>query len=68
VNRRAAGVATVGEERSVVRKDGDIRRPFGHGELVDRRKLTGVVGEKARDADDAPNAEDETPIEEPPEA
>ncbi len=39
VNCRATGIAAIGDERAVGGEDGDIRRPFRHGELVDRRQL-----------------------------
>jgi hypothetical protein len=63
-DRAPAGLAPVGEERAVARHDGDVRRPLRHCELVDRRQLRGVIGDDARDRDEAPQAEDEGRIDE----
>ena len=43
----AAGVAAIGDQRAVVGEDGDVGRPLGHRELIDRRQLAGVIGEEA---------------------
>ena len=45
-DRRAAGVAAIGDQRAVVGEDGDVRRPLRHRELIDRRQLAGVVGDE----------------------
>ena len=65
MHRRAAGVAAIGQERAVVGENGDIGRTLGHRELVDRRQLTGVIGEQAGDADEAPDGEHESPVDQP---
>ena len=61
-DRRAACVATIGDERAVVGEDGDIGRPLGHRELIDRRQLARVIGEKPAEEDGAPNREHDAPI------
>ena len=53
-DRRAAGVAAVGDERAVVGEDGDVGRPLRHRELVDRRKLARVVGDEPAECDERP--------------
>ena len=64
---RAAGVAAIGEERSVVSKDRDVGRPLGHGELVDRRELARTIGDDSSECDHGPNAEHEGPVDRAPE-
>ena len=65
VDRAAAGLAAVGEERAVGGEDGDVRRALRHRELVDRRQLRGVIGDDAGDRDDGPQAEHDAAIDEP---
>ena len=45
-DRGAAGVAAIGDERAVVGEDGDVGRPLGHRELIDRRQLARVIGDE----------------------
>ena len=47
-DRRAAGVAAIGDQRAVVGEDGDIGRALGHRELVDRRQLARLDRRRAR--------------------
>ena len=61
-DRRAAGVAAIGDERAVVGEDGDVGRPLRHRELIDRRKLARVIGDERAERDDAPDREHEAPI------
>ena len=61
----AAGVAAVGEQRAVDAQDLDVGRPLGDRQLVDRGKLARIIGERGAQADDAPYAENERPIEQP---
>ncbi len=59
-----ARVAAIGERRAVVGHDRDVRRPFRHGELVDRRQLARVIGDGAAGPERSPDAENEAPIDE----
>ena len=64
-DRRAARVAAIGDERAVIGEDGDIGRPLGHRELIDRRQLARVIGEKAGRGRSAPQTrEHDAPIDE----
>ena len=53
-DRGAAGVAPIGDERAVVGQDGDVRRPLGHRELIDRRQLARVVDDERNRRDQRP--------------
>ncbi len=64
MNRRPASVAAIGEQRPVLREDGDIGRPFGDRELIDGRQLRGILGHDERGADVAADAEHQHPIDE----
>ncbi len=61
---RAAGVAAIGEHVAVDAENGDVRRALGHGKLVDRRQLRGVIGEHAGRRDRAPPAQHQNPVDE----
>ena len=61
-DRRPAGVAAIGDERAVVGEDGDVGRAFRHRQLVDRRQLARLIGDKPRERDHAPDAKHEGPI------
>ena len=60
----AAGVAAIGDERAVVGQDGDVRRPLGHRELIDRRQLARVVDDERNRRDHAPHREHGAPVDE----
>ena len=64
-DRRAAGVAAIGEKRPVHTQHGDIRRAFWDGEMVDMRQLRAVIDEKPARADHAPDEEHEAPVDQP---
>ena len=62
-DRRAAGIAAIGEQRAVHGQHGDIGRALGHRELVDMRQLRAIEHEQAAGADHAPDRQHETPVE-----
>ena len=51
MDRRPAGVAAIGQQRSVIGENGDIGRALGHGELVDGGQLAGMPGDKTAKAE-----------------
>ena len=60
--RFAAGVAAVGDRLAGLRDDADVRRPRRHRPLRGRRQRRGVVAEHADEGDDAPDREDQAPV------
>ena len=65
VDRAAAGLAAVGEERPVAGENGDVGRALRHREFVDGGKLRGVIGDDAGDRDDGPQSEHDAAVDEP---
>ena len=65
MDRRPAHVAAVGEQRAVIRQNGDVGRAFGDGELIDRRQLRCIISNDRGSPDGGPEAEHQQPIDEP---
>ena len=62
-DRGASGIAAIGEQNAVFVENGNVRRPFRHGKLVDRRQFRCLIGNHARARRHGPYRCDHAPIE-----
>ncbi len=62
---RAAHVAAIGEQGAIIIENGDVGRPLGNGELIDRRQLRRVISDDRGRSDGAPEPEHQHPVDEP---